>query len=143
MRFSDAVAIGRVLAKPTSDYFQSESRGCACARGMACLAIGIKGNTEARLGSLEKWPWLEDFFVHPCYGKCEDIRVEKYLGFGIINHLMFHVTGTKFDRPFPQTWTLDQLIDWARSVEPNEEIWELHTSLPTFVPNDLRGINRE
>ena len=69
MRLSDAIALGRTLAKPTSSYFLND--GCACARGMACLAIGKKEDVDVSIESLNNWPWLENEFAHPCHGKCE------------------------------------------------------------------------
>ena len=120
MRLSDAIALGRTLTKQvTANLFYDN--GCACARGMACLAVG----KEAQAGKIEKeiWPWLNNRFEEPCQcgegcGKSE--YTQYYQAWGIINHLMFHVVGCKDNRPFPQTWTLDELIDWVRSVEPPE-----------------------
>ena len=124
MRLSDAIALGRTLVtKPIAHYFYDPSTNCACARGMACLAVGATGG----IGDVEKtiWPWLANNIVDPCqcknyfsWRKESDVYGPVY---SAINHLMYHVVGVRDGKPFPQTWTLDQLIDWVRSVEPNEE----------------------
>lgn len=101
MRLSDAIAMGRTLCEPKRATIYG------CAMGMANHAIG------GMIGycTVEKaWPWIvNNLFVAPC--KCSGTKN----GAGVIIHLFdFHVM-TLGD------WTLDQLIDWVRSVEPVPE----------------------
>ena len=102
---SEAIATGRVLARPGTCLFVRESDGglTACALGMATLAVSIN-----KYDYHQKWPWLrEKMRALPC--GCKYIQMYD----SAITHL-FDIHVMEGD------WTLDQLIDWVRSVEPAE-----------------------
>jgi hypothetical protein len=110
MRLSEAIALGRTLCISTP-YAQDDGAGGGCALGMGARAMNRKF-----LGSFSIAP---DPVLHvpcdfPC--KCKDTRMGYFdgkLGGGIAHIFNEHVHGDK-------SWTLDQLIDWVRSVEPAE-----------------------
>lgn len=106
MRLSDAIATGRVLLKPVrSSLFSGEDYGCAL--GMALMSAGTRN--VIKLKSL--WPILGESFEIPCL--CFKVRtVPMDL---IVTHIFDNHVFLRED------WTLDQLIDWVRSVEPAEE----------------------
>lgn len=121
MRLSEAIALGRTLLNPVpGSLFAGEDGGCA--QGMALRCIGKKTTAESRLGIGDDWPWtLEVVGKFPC--ECVEGRPEIFSdGWfpyadtrSAIAHLFdSHVMGRH------QDWTLDQLIDWVRSVEPAE-----------------------
>lgn len=103
MRLSTAIAMGRVL--PEDWHGRSFN---ACALGMAQAAIGIPRESFQRLyanGATEVWPWIiEERFSHP-HSHHHDAKM-------IISDLYYRVLRSAM--------TLDQLIDWVRSVEPPE-----------------------
>ena len=111
MRLSDAIAMGRMLAKPCPGaYIRSGPE--ACALGMAALAaINLPHVRITSTEILAEWPWLRIVLPIPC--ECGGETSVRY----IIEHLFDdHV----IDRHGCNVWTLDQLIDWIRSVEPAE-----------------------
>lgn len=107
MRLSDAIALGRVVIKPfRGRIFNSPTEGCALGMGLA--GIGRHGNGHS---PAIDWPWLHKDAPLPCGCYCDDID-----SFRVITHIFDdHIMGICSNR-----WTLDQLIDWVRSVEPNE-----------------------
>jgi hypothetical protein len=124
MRLSDAIAMGRTLVtpKPGAQFNIDENAGCAL--GMAINAAGgvyMKCPPEEHIGRTGKvdewWSFLGMGAKRPCdcYFSKFPHRMPKIMaGKEIVAHLFDrHVFG-KCD------WTLDQLIDWVRSVEPAE-----------------------
>lgn len=97
MQLSIAMAMGRVLIpNPSSTTF------CRCAIGMGLAAIGHdfhsngKDNSFHALGTAwDEWPWIKE------NGMTREISNR----FSAVRHGLI---------------TLDQLIDWVRSVEPAE-----------------------
>lgn len=126
MLLSDAIAMGRTLVKPTPTTEWAVGGG-GCARGMALEAIGKRcayatpyGPWESGKGHpnianfLTAWPWTERLTSVPCLCYGEPVVAEIAI---VISHM--------FDRHVSMpgctdSWTLDQLIDWVRSVEPEE-----------------------
>lgn len=101
MRLSDAIAMGRLLVKPS--LICDENHGCVL--HMALRAI----SSDARFsGAFTEWRWLLSSVKAPC--GCER---EGSAQLGIIHLFDRHVLAQG-------DWTLDQLIDWVRSVEPAE-----------------------
>jgi hypothetical protein len=114
MRLSEAIATGRVTIEK---WIAGEIEGCAL--GMAANGAGI----EINYAVVERqWPWLK--WVHP--GGCPawpcaengEYNREDYLN--LIGHI-FDEHVLMDEHPTNQPWTLDQLIDWVRSVEPAEK----------------------
>ena len=106
MRLSDAIAIGRTLciAKEGGYNSREPEAGVGCALDMAVLAVDGKNWCAAD----RYWPWLlgngsdDDRFLYVRSYRAQIIDM--------------------FDKDVMvlKTKTLDQLIDWIRSVEPQE-----------------------
>ena len=112
MLFSDALLLGSTLLKPIP-YYRRKGSDMGCAVGMAETAIGL----DSRIfGAEDKWSWLNTKLsvkLLPCGCNIAKIYLEEYIG-AIIHIFNEHVCEDK-------TWTLEQLVDWIRSVEPKEE----------------------
>jgi hypothetical protein len=116
MRLSDAIALGRTMIKATPGrVWHSDDTGCAW--GMALKAAGLLEKYYDHppvIGTLSvdiplPWQWVKKSLCAPCPCKYASSVA------GVIVHLFdWHVFEKK-------DWTLDQLIDWVRSVEPAEE----------------------
>lgn len=135
MQVSEAMAMGRTLLEPMRGFVLAAG-GRGCALGMAGLAEGLPLKTYtarygdvANYGTIEKhWPWL--ITETPACPVCTHVS-DCYLD--AIAHIFdMHVANCK-----PQ-WTLDQLIDWVRSVEPAEA-----TPSPTEGANSLADARTE
>lgn len=120
MKLSDAIATGRVIVSPTRGFFlYSDNRGCAL--GMAAVASGLAKrfhlNRQTDAEDWQKalcyeWPWLDSRLpVPPWLTTYEDYLPD---GFARALEIIAHT----FDRY--KEISLDQLIDWIRSVEPQE-----------------------
>jgi len=113
MRLSDAIALGRTLLKPRAGSTFSAG-GYGCANGMALAAIG-KSNCRVGDSLDENFPIEAMRFAGKLPCGCLDIGGYSSDVGGVIAHLFdTHVMDGK-------TWTLDELIDWVRSVEPPEQ----------------------
>jgi hypothetical protein len=138
MRLSDAIALGRTIAKAVPEELSNHRGDEACALGMAGLACGLSGwelhNPEftfcgAKIEAdshydliYERWPWLKNQtsskFPCGCVVLGEELFDE------VVMHLFdVHIFNRK-------DWTLDQLIDWVRSVEPQEAPAEAESRTP-------------
>lgn len=107
MRLSDAIALGRTLVNP-----KECGRGApgnkpedGCALDMAVLAVG--GNNWHQ--ATKYWPWLHN--IDP-----------EERGLPLSGNFYFSII-RQFDRDVMllKRMTLDQLIDWVRSIEPPEQ----------------------
>lgn len=102
MRLSEAIALGRTTIPR---LISANLEGCAM--GMAANAVSC-GLSYLALSKV--WPWLygKSFRCPQCDERGEDNAMN------IIVHLFDHHIMWNPDL------TLDQLIDWVRSVEPQE-----------------------
>ena len=129
MQLWEAISLGRVLVKPISRgewYFD----GSGCARGMALEAVGKRcqsTNAQNYIRFERLWPWTTSNSRYPC--ECSR-NPDPVLNTGvssisvIITHLFDeHVERWRADaHVIPLSiWTLERLIDWVRSVEPEPE----------------------
>lgn len=121
MKLSLAIATGRTVLTPYAGYFLARGqRGCAL--GMAGIADGLALVEEGPRVAIENykaiethWPWLKT--EGPKCPVCGNSSNHFYTD--LIAHIFdAHVAGIKSE------WTLDQLIDWIRSVEPAEPATE-------------------
>jgi len=115
MRLSDAIAMGRMIISPRSGSGETETTGCALS--MAAAAVGLKkdGNRSRWQRSSEEWAWLVGCCQSlPCGCAANEAWQDDKCYFWAI----IHVFDTHVE--FHRDWTLDQLIDWVRSVEPAE-----------------------
>jgi hypothetical protein len=122
MKLSDAILLGSTLLAPQAGRQYSAENQSGCALGMAALARGCTFHTvhavppqERRtLGVEGVWgTWTLALIRRPC--KCFFLLVPRKLRVKeIIAHLFdYHVVRKK-------DWTLEQLVDWVRTVEPVE-----------------------
>jgi hypothetical protein len=123
MKLSEAILLGSTMlaAKPGGQYFSETKSGCAL--GMAAMARGctfhgvprpINENERRTLGAEGVWgEWVLRVVVRPC--ECWALRVPRTMRIkDIIAHLFdLHVMKKK-------NWTLDQLVAWVRTWEPQE-----------------------
>ena len=134
MRLSDAIALGRLVIKPYRGSFirrDGDDNDQGCALGMALVAVMNVRDfiNDPASAALKQWPWLVRRFSLPCRTmqfdnlgrpngqwcvKAESLDArfpeQALSGIACITHL--------FDAHHGQDWTLDQLIEWVRSVEP-------------------------
>jgi hypothetical protein len=121
MRLSDAIALGRTLIGKTDP-----SSYCGCALAMALMAIGkepmvaaIGDDSFAEMAhdnwfeaAMTEWPWLVT----------EGLEVPKYLpAYAYEHYNAEYIISDLFWKVDEGEISLDQLIDWVRSVEPQEE----------------------
>lgn len=118
MKFSEAVLLGSTLLHPIP-YNRNNGRGEGCAIGMAEESGGVRRAEES-------WPWLAKLAgptdKYPCgclthYPSSMGIEtyslLERLYAARVAHIFNEHVCKDK-------TWTLEQLVDWIRSVEPEE-----------------------
>ncbi len=123
MKLSEAIMLGSAVITPNPGGILHDD-GSGCALGMALEAAG-KARYVDVISGLPKtiaffrnrdtirslWPWLRRDFPVPC--ACS--RNSWSTGFNLITHLFDdHVFGRG-------DWTLDRLVSWIHSVEPQEE----------------------
>lgn len=110
MRLSDAIAMGRCLIEPRSGGRRSAKRkkGCALDMGMEAVYGGCWHE------AWRVWPWLNK--------QCRD-------GYG--SETWMNRVADRFDTRVMvlKTETLEQFIDWVRSVEPAELTEETPTTV--------------
>jgi hypothetical protein len=120
MLLSTAIALGRHLIDKPDGYSY-----CKCAIGMGLAAIGREFHQSGRDSSglsaknyaLQEWPWLKTREVPTIQrdGKtCPGVQA--------ITRAFFAVERGEY--------TLDQLIDWVKSIEPEEEVSEQPSEQP-------------
>lgn len=118
MRLSEAIAMGRVLV----DRMEVAALH-GCALGMALKAVGGITTIEGYERVRREWPWVMTAQYH-----CQNCATEdkfKFSGSVIYRAFDQHVMTDK-------TMTLDQLIDWVRSVEPEEPAVEALAPMTSF-----------
>ena len=125
MKLSEAILVGRhILAPKAGTLHASTPEGQAgCALGMAAVAKGCTfrrykgpispGDSMRALGTAAVWgDWVRDKVRRPCGCWLVPKRMQVQ---HIIPHLFDkHVMGKKAD------WTLYQLVEWVKTVEPME-----------------------
>ena len=130
MRLSDAIALGRVLVEKPNHF-----NYCGCALGMGLSSTGNEpcladvetdhGRSQASKlwfdAQLKEWPWLGDFMLPP-----------ENLGYGWPMKV-YAIISYLFTNSQHGEGTLDQLIDWVRSVEPAEPDIPNTFPVPTFT----------
>ena len=102
MRLSTAIMLGRTTI---TDLMICKLDGCAL--GMAANAVGIKRSYD---DIMRCWPWL----TLPMKFSCKDCSISGHDGTAlrVVSHMFdSHVYRLR-------EWTIEQLADWVRSVEP-------------------------
>ena len=126
LKLSEAVMLGSLVVTPQAGllllpYHDGTLHGCAL--GMACKAAGIDVFPDADQYSLnvicDNWPWTEGPWTvrAPC-GCRFSVDNERSIASLIAHIFDFHVAGPAHPS---QRWTLEQLVDWIREHEPQEE----------------------
>ncbi len=125
MKLSEAILLGSTILAPKAggQYFSETKEGCAL--GMAAVARGctfgesstkVAESERRTLGTAGVWgPWVLDVAKVPCkYWLCR-LRMPRTMPIqNIIAHLFdYHVMSR-------QNWTLEQLVEWVKTVEPDE-----------------------
>jgi hypothetical protein len=126
VRLSDAIATGRVLLKPLAGELIDMSGTAGCALGMAAKAAGIGSiGVDIRL----KWLWIREEAEMPC--SCIPSPFASMHSPQPCSNIITHI----FDDHVmtDKDWTLDQLIDWVRSVEPPEPFEDITAVEPMKV----------
>lgn len=122
MKLSDAILLGSTLLAPQAGRQYSAETQSGCALGMAAVATGctfravhaVPSHERRTLGVEGVWgTWTLEVMKRPC--KCFFLFVPRKMRVkDIIAHLFdYHVVHKK-------DWTLEQLVDWVRTVEPAE-----------------------
>jgi len=118
MKLSDAMATGRVLLHARAGIFVAGNSGCAL--GMAYKACGLTAQDKivgyTMNDCFDAWPWTMQLPKTPPCG-CD-------IGDYNLGQAITHLFDTHVMKPAEfkvEAWTLDQLIDWVRSVEPAED----------------------
>lgn len=105
IRLSDAILLGSTLVCPARGG-STQQKGGGCALDMAVLAVGGTGDW---LMARKIWPWLDD----------DGIPAPWLLGFFDTYEWLIAISFDNY--VMPERISLDQLIDWVRSVEPTPE----------------------
>jgi len=111
MRLSEAIALGRVLiTKPDPGNYC----GCAIAMALAAKGMQFEFSHDAYDAATREWPWITEKLKH-----------NYPLNFTYIQLPALQTYEAVISRAFSQVIfknaTMEQLIDWVRSVEPAEE----------------------
>lgn len=102
MRLSDAIAMGRLLVKPS--LICDENHGCVLHMGLRAIS-----STARFSAAFMEWRWL----LNPVEAPCQCERQQGSAQLEIIHLFDRHVM-------LQGDWTLEQLIDYVRSIEPSE-----------------------
>lgn len=122
LRLSDAIALGRM----TVDVWEATNLD-GCALGMAANAVGIDRKYE----NLKRvWPWLRNP-LDKCPAGCF------MCSFKSSSLAVGHIFDTHICGGLEPKWTLDQLIDWIRSVEPPEPPAEPEGEVPCSIGTNV------
>jgi len=121
MKLSNAIATGRVLLRARAGIFVAGNSGCAL--GMAYKAIGLardKITGYTMDDCYRAWPWTMQIVTKPL---CDCAIGDHNIGQAITHLFDTHVMNpAEWPTEWKvKAWTLDQLIDWVRSVEPAED----------------------
>ncbi len=114
MRLSTPIALGRVTIPE-----MKSARLDSCALGMALNAMGKSTKTASGGDNYPElramWPWLD---ICPATVQCCEFHPKSDSNLEAVYRVFdSHVMALYEDR----RWSLDQLIDWVRSVEPAEQ----------------------
>jgi len=119
MRLSEAINLGSSVLKPIGAHIEG------CAMGMALMAVDGKIVAKESAEAIRKhWEWATEMFLpSPC--ECPSERTVRPVSSVVMHLFDAHVMqGSGYEacirrEPWSK-WTLEQLVDWVRSVEPPE-----------------------
>lgn len=120
MQLHEAILLGSTIIKPARTIGTPGESGCAM--GMAVAATGDIGVwVRDRLNAFKnRWPWTDiKQVLLPCCESSSKVTVTEVIIHIFDNHIMSYNLGCK-------KWTLEQLADWVKSVDPTVTV----TALP-------------
>jgi hypothetical protein len=112
MKLSDAVMLGFGMIKFNPRVYLQDGCGCFLGSGYFAVTGAKKTNPANPVGDiLREWPWLEEIREMPDWFlphfKCRQIEAHR-----VISMMAFNMRDSQV--------TLEQAVDWIRSVEPAE-----------------------
>jgi len=125
MKLSEAAALGN-LALPMGHHgYCGFEKTSGCILEMAALAVGLSSWHSAHAF----WPWLLDEVPNCPIADCSIWHQRTNLDdrknyFWLVIHLFDHHVTHSTESHCPTRWTFEQLLDWIRSVEPQETVEE-------------------
>jgi hypothetical protein len=129
MRLSEAILLGSKIIPPKPGTV-GRIKQAGCAMGMAVAAT--RDHVIRYKAFSRRWPWVANRYKkYPCDCPHQGVISLANTVEGIIAHL--------FDQHVMQSggsytpWTLEQLADWVRSVEPDE------SAAPTTAPSTIKS----
>lgn len=138
MRLSEAILLGSVSVRPLAGHMIKFENGetFGCALGMACISAAVPVFKSKQI--YDEWPWLQAVFALPCC--CGG---DVFLASSVIVHIFdYHIMGS-----YHPYWTLEQLVDWVRSVEPPEPDQEQVSGVsgrdPLETNQDFRSVEEK
>ena len=114
MRLSEAILLGSTQLKAVAGVLERDGGGCAL--GMARRAV----NGPVNVSPNYYWRWLYLTLVpRPC--QCQRFPDRLRACDGVTHLFDDHIMAEGSPRQPEERWTLEQLVDWVRSVEPADE----------------------
>jgi hypothetical protein len=124
MKLSEAILLGSTVLAPKAgiQYSSTPEAQYGCALGMAAIANACsfvknnepipKGDSARSLGTAGVWgEWVREETRRPC--SCWFLMPRTMPVQEVITHIFdHHIMGKRHD------WSLDQLVEWVRTVEP-------------------------
>lgn len=138
LRLSEAILLGSTSVRPLAGHMIKFQNGetFGCALGMACTSAAVPFFKSQKI--YDEWPWLREWFTLPCC--CGS---GGYFACSVIVHI-FDCHVMEVNKPH---WTLEQLVDWVRSVEPPEPDQEQATGVsgrdPLETNQDFRSVEEK
>ncbi len=136
MKLSEAILLGSTVLAPKAGGQLFTEKQAGCALGMAAVARGCSfrpvthfdQKDKRTLGTEGVWgSWVLTPVARPC--KCWRFLVPREMRIkDIIAHLFDHHVMRR------RNWTLDQLVEWVKTVEPKDAVAPSRAKL--FRPGD-------
>ena len=133
MKLSEAILLGSTVLAPKAGGQHFSELKAGCALGMAAIANGctfrpvtqFEEKDRRTLGTEGVWgSWVLTAVPRPC--QCWRFLVPREMRIkDIIAHLFDHHVMRR------RNWTLEQLVEWVKTVEPNDAI-------PSATANTVR-----
>jgi hypothetical protein len=135
MKLSEAILLGSTILAPKAGRQHYSESNAGCALGMAAIANGytfrtvsvvVPARDRRTIGTEGVWgSWVLTEVRRPC--NCWLFRVPREMRIkDIIAHLFdYHVMAK-------QNWTLEQLVAWVRTVEPDNSALQASVNLDRF-----------
>jgi len=134
MRISDAIALGRTMIKPLAGVHISADKTHGCAWGMVWKSAG---------SAYDEMHVRAAYFRTTLSFKCVGLVIGSGMTLGLterMNTLSMAIVHLFNDHVMTRKdWTLDQLIDWVRSVEPVDPEEKASEASVSNVPEEVHS----